>query len=385
MLIGEVSAEKQTPQLKIESAKPKNWQPELKIGLFNTNAEIKLIADVPTTLVDSEYGKPVMKISKGQEIKIAIANDKIQFNGKELNLEKIEIRPQDDTKLKSMQISINNKKYFGSAKIIMNKKQLSIINIVTVENYLRCVLPKEMSPSFHEEALKAQAVAARTFSLVNRKRHKSEGYDLCNTTHCQIYGGIDNADAMTDKIINKTFGEVIYYNGKLIQSVFHTDSGGMTENALDVWGIDYPYLRASTELESKTQSWTERITLEDFSKKLIAANKSVGNVQFIKCTNLEIGKITNDRSPSGRLKEVSIIGDKGEIKISGTELRSILKLKSTLFDISVSGNEVVINGYGHGHGVGMSQLGAQTFAEHGYSYDKILLHYYKNTTLKRLY
>ena len=132
-----------------------------------------------------------------------------------------------------------------------------------------------MSPSFSEEALKAQAVAARTFALKNRKRHQAEGYDLCNTTHCQVYNGIGDAHERTDKAIDDTFGEVLFYNEKLIEASFHTDSGGMTENAVDVWGTDFPYLRASTEVQIKTMPWTVKISLKDFSKKLADNKKNV--------------------------------------------------------------------------------------------------------------
>ena len=259
------------------------------------------------------------------------------------------------------------------------------IKTIKVEEYLRGVLPKEMSPSFNEEALKAQAVAARTFALKNRKRHQSEGYDLCNTTHCQIYNGLSDSHERSDWAIDETFGEVLFYNDKLIQASFHTDSGGMTENAVDVWGTDFPYLRASTEIETKTMPWTVKITLKDFSNKLAANKKNIGDVKFVKITNMEIGKITDDRSTSGRVKELTVVGSAAQVKLTGSDMRQIFGLKSTLFDVSLSGDEVVINGYGWGHGVGLSQCGAQTFAENGYTYDKILSHYYKGTTLKRLY
>ena len=259
------------------------------------------------------------------------------------------------------------------------------IKTIKIEEYLRGVLPKEMSPSFNEEALKAQAVAARTFALKNRKRHQSEGYDLCNTTHCQIYNGLSDAHERTDRAIDETFGEVLFYNDKLIESLFHTDSGGMTENVIDVWGTDLPYLRASTEVKTKTMPWTMKFSLKDFAKKLANNNKNVGDIKSIKVTKLEIGKASTDRSKSGRIKELTVVGKTAQVKLTGNEMRSIFALKSTLFDIAISGNEVIINGYGWGHGIGLSQYGAQAFAETGSTYDRILAHYYNGTTLRRLY
>ena len=268
---------------------------------------------------------------------------------------------------------------------IVSKDSKVEIKTIKIEEYLRGVLPKEMSPSFNEEALKAQAVAARTFALKNRKRHQTEGYDLCNTTHCQVYNGIGDAHERTDKAIDDTFGEVLFYNEKLIEASFHTDSGGMTENAVDVWGTDFPYLRAATEVQTKTMPWTVKISLKDFSKKLADNKKNVGNVEFVQVSNLEIGKLTNDRSTSGRVQELTILGSASQVKLKGTEMRSMFALKSTMFDIVIKGDEVVISGYGWGHGIGLSQYGAQAFAEKGHTYEDILAHYYKGTKLKRLY
>ena len=159
----------------------------------------------------------------------------------------------------------------------------------------------------------------------------------------------------------------------------------MTESVVDVWGVDYPYLRAVAEVEKETGAWSVRIPISDFSSKLAAAKHNVGTVKSIKITPLKIGKSTADRTASGRVKEITISGSKGQTKITGTEMRSIFSLKSTLFDIKISGSEVIINGYGWGHGVGMSQNGAQNLAKHNYTYDKILSHYYKGIMLKRLY
>ena len=374
-----------TPKIKIKSTKPKSWQPELKVGLFNTASPVKLIADMPTVIIDFEKSKKLKNIAKNTEVTVRILDGKFSVNGEIVNFNEIEIRPKTETDLKNMQTKINDKTYFGGVKLKLVKNKIIVINIVTVEEYLRGVIPKEMSASWNEEALKAQTVAARTFALKNRNRHKDSGYDLCSNTHCQLYTDVNGTDERTDEAIIKTFGEVLQYNNKLIVSTFHTDSGGMTENAVDVWNTDYPYLRAATEIETKTTPWTVKFTIDDFSKKLAANGKNVGKVHFVKVTNLEIGKITDDRTTSGRVRELSIIGEAGEIKLTGNQMRSIFELKSTLFDIGITGNDVEIKGYGWGHGVGLSQYGAKAFAENGYTYEKILSHYYKGTKLHRLY
>ncbi|MBR1860055.1 MAG: SpoIID/LytB domain-containing protein [Selenomonadaceae bacterium] len=368
-----------------QAEKPKSWQPELLVGLFISNTPVKLKTNLSAVLINSANNHNIKVINKNTEIVISNVGNRIHVNGQSINCSEMEFRPRNEKELKDMQTQINGKMYRGGVKVIATSSGLSIINIVAVEEYLRGVVPGEMSPSYHEEALKVQAVAARTFALVNRKRHKDSGYDLCNTTHCQVYNGVEAEHRITNKIIDETFGEVLFYNNKLIQALFHTDSGGMTENVIDVWGVDYPYLRAVSEIEKETGAWTLRIPINDFSSKLAAAKHNVGTVKSIKITPLKIGKSTADRTASGRVKEINIQGTKGQTKITGTEMRSIFSLRSTLFEIKISGSEVIINGYGWGHGVGMSQNGAQNLAKHNYTYDKILSHYYKGTTLKRLY
>ena len=373
------------PKIKIESNKPTTWCPELKIGLYTLNAPFKANINMNGFINDITRDKKFKTVNKDEVITFSAVNNEVKINGESTDSSEIELRPQLETELRNMQTKINGKPYFGGLKLIAVKNNLVVINIVTVEEYLRGVLPKEMSPSWDKEALKAQAVAARTFALKNRKRHSNQGYDLCSTVHCQSYDGIEMLDNRTDEAISSTFGEVIYYKDKLIEAPFHTDSGGITENAVDVWGTDYPYLRATTEIESETMSWTVHITFEEFSKRLKESGHDVGEVRLIKVTNLELGKVSSDRSSSGRVKFLSVVGSGGEIKLTGNEMRNIFGLKSTLFDAGINDEAIVITGYGWGHGVGMSQYGAQNFAEHGYSYDKILNHYYKDTEIKRLY
>ena len=373
------------PKIKIESNKPTTWCPELKIGLYTLNAPFKASTNLDNIINDITRGKKLKNFKKDIDITFSAANNEVKINGESTGSSEVELRPQLETELRIMQTKINGKPYFGGLKLIAVKNNLVVINIVTVEEYLRGVLPKEMSPSWNMEALKAQSVAARTFALKNRKRHQNEGYDLCSTVHCQAYDGVESLYDRTDEAIASTFGEVLYYNGKMIEAPFHTDSGGITENAVDVWGTDFPYLRATTEIETKTMPWKVGFTFEEFSKRLKDSDHNVGDVKFVKVTNLEIGKVSNDRSSSGRVKSLSIIGSGGEVKLTGNEMRNIFNLKSTLFDVGISGDAIVITGYGWGHGVGMSQNGAQALAEHEHTYDKILTHYYKDTEIKRLY
>ena len=353
------------------AASAANWQPERRIGILKGAKEVILEMSKPCVMTDTETKEVIRQID---------ANRKFILNTSNLKNKSVDLRGEK-VELKDMNVTINGKKYFGGVRIIKNSNSITVINLVPVEEYLRGVVPKEMSPSFEMEALKAQAVAARTFLLKNDKRHESEGYDACTGTHCQVYEGVEVANAKIDQAIKETHGEVLYYKGTAILTTFHADSGGMTASGAEVWGTDTPYLQSVSEIQKQTQPWTKKI-----AKKIFAAqiSEDFGELKKIELTKLVIGKDAVDRTNSGRVKFVNLVGNK-TVKITGDRLRAKFSLPSTLFDMKIEGDEVIITGFGSGHGVGMSQHGANNFAKSAAKYDKILLHYYKGAELKKLY
>ncbi len=349
-----------------------NWQPEIRIGILRGVNQVELKFSAPCVMIDSAGRKILKNIA---------ANEIFSVDFGTLKSNSVEIR-SENILLKDLIVTIDGKEYFGGVRIDKKNNSLTVINLAPVEEYLRGVVPEEMSPSFHVEALKAQAVAARSFTLKNRQRHQAEGFDLCATTHCQFYGGVDSADTLTDEVIKITRGEILLLNGQIVDTNFHTDSGGMTENVSEVWGTYSPHLQAVEELEKNTQYWKKEFSLDDFSRII---GGDFGKLKEINLSPLEIGKSAPDRSISGRVKIVQFIGSKKNLQLTGNELRSKFSLPSTLFDIKISGGKVIFEGYGRGHGVGMSQNGANAYAKHGWTYEKILLHYYRSTKLKKLY
>jgi len=355
------------------SAKPvSTWQPERKIGLLSGVTQVTLQMSAPCVMIDAETQVQLQKIEANRSFSLDFASMKSKA---------VEIRGAT-VALKDLQATVGGRKYFGGVRVDKVGGTLTVINLVPVEEYLRGVVSEEMPISFNKEALKAQAVAARTFTLKNTGRHKSEGYDLCATTHCQVYEGVESAAAQTDSAVKETRGEVLYYKGSAALTTFHTDSGGMTESGKEVWGTDTPYLQPAEEFEKQTQAWTVKISRADFSDRMGSA---FGTLQKIDLSPLVIGKSASDRSASGRIKFVVFVGKNKTSKMTGTQVRSKFSLPSTLCNIKLEGSEVVFEGFGRGHGVGMSQYGAENFAKHGWTYSKILLHYYKGTELKKLY
>ena len=347
------------------------WQPEITIGILSDVNQVILNFSAPCIMIDPKSKKEIQKIPQ---------NFNLTVNYSSFKNNEIEIRG-DNVPLDELQVSIDGKKYFGGIKILKKNSTLTVINIAPVENYLRGVLPKEMIQSWHIEALKAQAVAARTFVLKNRQKHKNDGYELCATTHCQVYSGVETFSS-TDNAVNQTRGEVLFHGGRTVDAPFHADSGGMTESAENVWGGKVAHLQPISEEFSHTQAWSVKFSISDFSSRMGSA---FGNFKNFSLSPLTIGKSANDRSASGRVKFLKIIGSNKTVQMKGDEVRRKFSLPSTLFDVKIENNEIIFFGYGKGHGVGLSQYGAKFYAEKGWKYDKILAHYYKGATLKKLY
>lgn len=354
-----------------QAAPEKVWQPEIRVGLKSGVKQVTLKVSAPCVMINAAKGTVVEKIPAAKDFVVTF--DKMELNA-------IEIRPEK-IPMKDLRTTIDGKEYYGGVTVNKGKDALTVINLAPLEEYLRGVVSKEMSPSFPAEALKAQAVAARTFALKNRGKHVKEGFDLCDSTHCQVYIGVAKYDSV-DKAIDETRAMALTFKSKLADTNFHTDSGGMTESVGDVWGTAVSYLIAVKEALQPGEPWTVKVTVKDFSSRF---GEGFGDLKSVKLSKLTIGKEAKDRTASGRVKSAQVVGTKKTLTLEGTELRRKFSLPSTLFDMKIDGKEVVFTGYGHGHGVGMSQVGARDYAKNGWSYEKILAHYYNGTKLKKLY
>lgn len=305
--------------------------------------------------------------------------------------------------------------YRGAIRVMKSPQRwgLTVVNVVPVEEYLYGVVGKEMSPSWHREALKAQAVAARTYAISHKNYFASRGFDMTDDTSSQIYAGINGESPSVIAAVDATRGEILTYGGKPIDAFFCSTAGGWTENSENVWGSRIPYLRGVSDDSSRMPSyrWSVTTTPEKLAANLTAAGKGVGKVRSI--TLSPLGKrpmAVSDRGVSGRVLSMTVNGSAGSVRVTGNAFQSIYGLKSTLFDFSQGGAvpdpdsgrkgrsatmtvkagvPITIYGYGWGHGVGMSQYGAYQMAqEHGSAdtyYRTILTHYYTGTRLEKLY
>ncbi len=259
--------------------------------------------------------------------------------------------------------------YRGKALVIPSAKGLTAINYVDLEQYLYSVLGSEMSGSWPLEALKAQAVAARTYAVYKRQNDRNALYDVSNTQSSQVYKGLASEFTSTQAAVNATAGQVLTYNNQLILSVFHACSGGHTENVENVWFEALPYLRGVQDFDQDVTQcqWVKSFSAEELSKRLAG----VGNVVSISPT----------LTPYGSLKSMKIVGTSGTRELKGEAVRNALGLKSTRFTITQESTGLRFDGRGWGHGLGLSQWGAYKLASRGINYKQILGHYYSGTRL----
>jgi stage II sporulation protein D len=274
------------------------------------------------------------------------------------------------------------KQYRGSVEVSLKGDVLALVNVVRLEDYVRGVLPEEMPASYPMESLKAQAVAARTYALANRGKHRSEGYDLCDTNLCQHYGGASVENAKCSKAVDETSGILLVFNGQPADVLYSTDCGGVTQDYSESHpGKSVPYLCTVSEPpDIKHSSWELVYSLKELEDKLVKA----GVDQTRGLAGIRITKT----SSSGRALELEITGIKGTALVPGTKLRSALgscTLKSMLYTLETTADgRVIIRGKGWGHGHGMCQVGAKGLAlpPYNYTYDQILAHYFPGTALQ---
>ena len=314
--------------------------------------------------------------------------------------EKTEVSSVNQTKENTQKEIQNNEveqasydyKQYNTIKLLHAKT--GQIEEIPLDEYLYGVVSAEMPASFETEALKAQAVVARTYTIYKMQANsiKHENADICDdSTCCQAW--ITKEDRFTkwdqdkaleywDKIVasvNSTKGKIVTYEGKAINAFFHANSGGKTETTLNVWGgSNYPYLQTVTTAgeDAYSQYSSEVIlTKEEFINKI----KEKHSDFFINFEEEKCIQIT-EYTEAGRAKRIKI----GNMEFSGVEIRSMLGLKSANFSVSIEKDNVKFEVIGYGHGVGMSQTGADSMAKQGSTYEEIIKHFYTGVEIQNI-
>lgn len=397
----------------------------IKIGLFyNNTAKSSCVISADSEIIvyydSAEVGRGYnLNIRVDENLMIVVSengNALLVADNNELKFE-----PTDGF------ISLNGTKYRGSLQLINLKNgKMTIINKVGIEEYLYSVLPREMATGWPMEALKAQAVCARTYAATNIGRFKKYGFDLTDDTLSQVYGGVKAEKDDCTQAVEETRGMIVTYEGSPASVFYYATSSGESLDVYDVWGSKYPYLVSVPDLYQDDVipdkgAWTVNYTIEEITDKMNSLGYDLGTI-----TDVTIDKT----SPQGAVTMMTIKGTKSSSVFERERARNILSFRSQVFtvnshrnggetlyiiganekkdtvDVNVLGAKqqgklsdmyvlgatgskkvtfggnvagFTFNGTGYGHGIGMSQNGAKGMARAGFTYDQILTHYFQGT------
>ena len=339
---------------------------ELRVAIKKDVSSLK-VGSSTKAIVKDDRGRQIGQLTPMSSLAVKAKRNKISIDDLVGNTELI-IEPTENG-----YVWIGDRWYRGTTRLIREHNTITAINHVDLEDYLYSVVGAEAVSSWPIEALKAQAVAARSYALYKRNSEVNDIYDVDTTVGTQVYKGLDTEYTTTHEAVNSTLGQIMTYNNRVILAAFHSSSGGHTENVEDVWTSPLPYLRAVVDYDHTAPvfEWQQVFPVSKI-KTLVAGIGNIRGLQPVKMT------------PRGRIVTMKVTGDRGSTNLSGKEIRTALKLRSTLFRMSTDGNEVKVNGRGFGHGLGLSQWGAYYLAKRGVDYHRILAHYYQNASLTEL-
>lgn len=353
---------------------------ELRVAIEQDVGEVKVGGSTEAVLRDGS-GQVLAQVPAMNAVVAEARGGKIVVN--QLETRQLWVEPVAE----SGYVFIGDRWYRGRTLVLPSSGGLTAVNYVPLESYLYSVVGAEMPASWNMEALKSQAVAARTYALFHRQTDADAVFDLGDTTTWQVYGGLEKEAPSTRAAVDATKGQVLTYQGKIINSVFHSCAGGYTENVEDVWSNPLPYLRGvfSPDRDLPACRWNSvSFTASELSQRLGYSGT--------------IASVLVERHAHGRVIALKIDGSNGRMSVKGEDVRDDLGLKSTLFDIEAEPSQVAsagrslpssparfqISGSGNGHGIGLSQYGAYELAKQNWSYQQILLHYYTGVTLAKI-
>lgn len=351
---------------------------DIEVGLITSPQQIKLGSNQKATLINTLTKKEISKTNKNEtliiknidgliSISLNKADNKLgSFTGP------ITFIPENKTSL----VHYNNKWYRGGFVILTNKDKsnITIVNKVDLEDYLLSVVPSEIPNKWDSEALKAQAVAARSYSIGYLNRRRSKGYDLESTVEDQVYLGTSAEKKTTSDAVKETSGLILLdKNNKPFIALYHSSAGGYTDSIENIWDKEpSEHLKPQPDYDDNSPhfKWERTHSLAEISKLL--SSLDLGTVEKIKPLS---------RSFSERIMWIEVTGTKNKVKMRGDEFRRSLKLPSSKFNLKIEDDQVKFAGRGYGHGLGLSQWGSKALAEQGFTYKDILAHYYPGTKL----
>ncbi|MBI4343491.1 MAG: SpoIID/LytB domain-containing protein [Candidatus Omnitrophica bacterium] len=351
----------------------------IRVAVVQNDPEVDLRIQGRFTLRAMHTGDPIWEQRRWGQWAVRAVPEGLAVGEEILPYFGVRIEPQREAA-----ISLNGTRLRGTLEIVRQKDlTLLVINHVALEEYLRGVLSKEAPDYWPPEALKAIAIAARSYAVYRRATKAQGEFDVSGTVLSQDYGGKTAEKAATTKAVRETAGLVVTYQGWLFPTFYHSTCGGMTEHARVMGSFDLPPLAGGVRCRwctaSPFYSWRRRLTREDIAWTLHRGGRgSVGVVR-----DLRIIKQT----PSGRVERIGVVGTQRTLTFSGSEFRALLgfeRLRSVFFSLIPVADGFVVDGRGWGHGVGMCQWGAAELARRGMRAEEILSYYYPGAGLASL-
>jgi stage II sporulation protein D len=345
----------------------------------------------PQSVVVSGVGAGQAERSKGAfdgEVRVTAGSDGLILEHKEKRASLgrwVEFWPTGDHPW----LNLNDVTYRGRLRVELQRRhRMSVVNMVEIEDYVRGVVANEMFAD--GAACKVQAVISRTFAIYVReveRKHRSDGFDICTTGHCQVYGGVDSERPLVEEAVGATRGEMVTYRGGPIFAAYHANAGGLTQHVDEAWpgsvrknfpylqSVESPYDAAAGGLRGYDwcYHWRREITGKEIGDRLRAWGRDVGDATEL---------LVKEKTATGRVRQLEIVGTRGHTRLRRpSEVRAALHTPSSRLEIrgTRSGFEVI--GWGRGHGVGLSQHGALGMSKAGYTYEQILGHFYRGVAL----
>ncbi|MDR0438567.1 MAG: SpoIID/LytB domain-containing protein [Bacteroidales bacterium] len=361
-------------------------------SVFATDINVRIFANqtIQKTQLDCVSGYYRLTDKNGKEILKLHENDNVTLQAegsrgvrilkgdKELGVFKtvfvIGEGPKNIFRLSPNQAGIRSRMYDDQLDISVENNALRIINIVELENYVAGVIQSEVFGSSNDlDFFKIQAIISRTYAMANLRKHRRDGYNLCDGVHCQAYYGRCNVDKIFQAATETAGSVLVDHNRKMITAAFHANSGGQTINSEDVWVRSTPYLKGVVDTFSfgmRGSTWQKTYTTSDWLDLLHKHYKYNihDETELEKALSFE----QNDRKTHFH----------GTIPLRS--MRTDLDLRSTFFSVRQEGDNIILDGRGYGHGVGLSQEGAVRMIREGFSVEDVLKFYYQNVGLVKI-
>ena len=343
-----------------------------RVAIINKVDELNVSIRGKYKILDLGSGKIFQEGRGMKESRISSYPGGIMINDQKYPLHRIRLASSKDIAL-YLDKKVN--RYRGALDIIVKAdKKFLVVNTIEIEQYIRGVLYHEVSHRWPMEAMKAQAVAARTYALYQMKKNKDDDYDVTGDIYSQVYGGKNSERFRTNIAVKRTLGNILVYNNKVLPAYFHASCGGHTENAKNIWGENLPPLAGvacSFCALAPHANWKRNFRSQDIQEKLSANDYQTGPIAEVRVVS---------RNESGRINNLQFSARDGKkTLIPGIKFRSIIgpnTVKSNKYEVVMKGYYFDLVGKGWGHGVGMCQWGAHQMAEERYKYDEILFFYY---------